>query len=159
MNRKQAIPKKNAAVDDIDRKILRVLCADGRVSFRDLSHRVYLSSNATAERVRRLRSNGIIRGVHASLDPLLLGLSLEAYIDVKLQTGTSAELFEGVAMKLPGVVNIAITTGLFDARLRVACKDQAELHRLIETLRAQAGAKETNSTVILRELETRNWKL
>jgi Lrp/AsnC family leucine-responsive transcriptional regulator len=159
MDRKRSIPKKNAAMDDIDRKILRALCADGRISFRDLSQRVYLSPNATAGRFRRLQSTGIIRGVHARLDPALLGLTLEAYIDVKLQTGTSAQQFEAAAMKFPEVVSIAIVAGSFDARLRVACKGQADLQRIIEILRAQGGAKETNSTVILRELETRNWKL
>jgi Lrp/AsnC family leucine-responsive transcriptional regulator len=80
--------KINAAIDDIDRKILRALSEEGRLSFRDLSQRVYLSPNATAERVRQLQSRGIIRRFHASLNPALLGLGLEAYIDVKLQAGT-----------------------------------------------------------------------
>lgn len=146
-------------MDEIDRKILRVLCADARVSFRDLSRKVYLSPNATAERIRRLQSLGIIRGFHASLDPARLGLSVEAYIDVRLQPGTTAHSFEAAAMKLPGVVSMAILTGSFDVRLRVACKDQAELVRLIETLRGRTGARETNSTVICREIETRNWNV
>lgn len=128
-------------MDDIDRKILRELCADGRVSFRDLSRIVYLSPNATAERIRRLRSLGVIRGVHAFLDPVLLGLSVEAYIDVRLQPGTTAQSFEAAVMKLQGVVSMAILTGSFDVRLRVACKDQADLVRLIETLRARTGAR------------------
>jgi Lrp/AsnC family leucine-responsive transcriptional regulator len=143
-------------IDDIDRKILLALCTDGRISFRELGQRVYLSPNAVSERVRRLRLAGIIRGFHGSLDSRLLGLSVHAYIDVKLQPGTSTQQFEAAAMKLPGVVSIAILTGSVDGRLRVACKDQPELHGLIETLRAQAGAKETNTTAILREVETRN---
>ena len=157
MARKNKPAEKNAVMDDIDRKILRALCADGRVSFRDLSRSVYLSPNATAERIRRLRSLGVIRGVHASLDPVLLGLSVEAYIDVRLQPGTTAQSFEAAVMKLPGVVSMAILTGSFDVRLRVACKDHADLVRLIEILRARTGARETNSTVICREIQTRNW--
>ena len=157
MARENAAAEKNAAIDGIDRKILRALYADGRVSFRDLSRSVYLSPNATAERMRRLRSLGIIRGVHASLNPVLLGLSVEAYIDVRLQPGTSAERFEDAVMQVPGVVSMAILTGSFDVRLRVACKDQADLVRIIETLRARTGARETNSTVICREIQTHNW--
>jgi Lrp/AsnC family leucine-responsive transcriptional regulator len=159
MARKNKTAEKNAAMDDIDRKILRALCADCRVSFRDLSRSVYLSPNATAERIRRLKSRGIIRGFHALLDPALLGLSVEAYIDVRLQPGTSAQSFEAAVMKLPGVVSMAILTGSFDVRLRVACKDQTDLVRLIETLRARTGAQETNSTVIYREIETRRWNV
>jgi Transcriptional regulators len=157
MPRKNKAAEKNAAMDDIDRKILRALCADGRASFRDLSQSVYLSPNATAERIRRLRSLGVIQGVHASLDPVLLGLSVEAYIDVRFQPGTTAQSFESAVVKLPGVVSMAILTGSFDVRLRVACKDQADLVRLIETLRARTGARETNSTVICREIQTHTW--
>ena len=118
-----------------------------------------LSPNATAERIRRLRSLGVIRGFHASLNPVLLGLSVAAYIDVRLQPGTTAQSFEDAVMKLPGVVSMAILTGSFDVRLRAACKDQTDLVRLIETLRARTGARETNSTVICREIETRNWNV
>jgi Lrp/AsnC family leucine-responsive transcriptional regulator len=159
MKRKSKSAEKNAAIDAIDRQILRALHADGRVSFRDLSKSVYLSPNATAERVRRLQSVGIIRGFHARLDPGLLGLSLEAYIDVKLQPGTSAQSFETAVRKLPGVVSMAILTGSFDVRLRVVCADQTILGQLIETLRARTGALETNSTVICHEVETWNWNL
>lgn len=159
MPRKQRNSEKNAAIDDIDRRILLALCADGRISFRELGQRVYLSPNAVSERFRRLRLAGIIRGIFGSLESRLLGFSVHAYIDVKLQPGTSTQHFEATAMRLPGVVSIAIMTGSFDGRLRVACRDQAELHSLIETLRAQAGARETNTTAILREVETRTWRL
>lgn len=101
MPRKRLVTEQNAAIDEIDRKILRALCADGRVSFRDLGQRIYLSPNATAERVRRLRSSGVIRGFHTSLDPASLGLSLEAYIDVELQRGTSRAGFRGRSVETP----------------------------------------------------------
>jgi Lrp/AsnC family leucine-responsive transcriptional regulator len=142
---------KNHGIDEIDHKIIRALAFQGRLSFRDLSSQVHLSPNATAERVRRLQAAKIIRGFHAEIDKAKLGLSLQAYIDVRLRPGTSAQSFESVAMKLPGVVSAAILTGALDFRLRVACKDQSDLVHLIETLRARAGVQETNSTVILRE--------
>ena len=159
MPKKRSLPEKNAAIDDIDRHILRALSVDARISFRDLGRNVFLSPNATAERVRRLQSKGIIRGFYASLDPVLLGLSLEAYIDVKLQSGASAQDFARAVAKLPGVISLAMLTGSFDVRLRVACKDQADLVRIIETLRTRIGTQETNSSLICREVEIRNWNI
>ena len=144
--------EKSPAIDEIDRRILGFLISDGRLSYRDLSARVHLSPNAIAERVRRLQSSNIIRGFHADIDHAKLGLSLHAYIDVRLQPGTSAQNFEAVAMKLPGVVSAAILTGALDFRLRVACKGQSDLVKLIEALRSRAGVQETNTTVILKEL-------
>jgi Lrp/AsnC family leucine-responsive transcriptional regulator len=46
------------SMDDIDREILSLLTQDGRLSFRDLGAAVGLSSNAAADRVRRLRRDG-----------------------------------------------------------------------------------------------------
>lgn len=142
---------KNHALDEIDHKIIRALVSQGRLSFRDLGVQLHLSPNATAERVRRLQSVNIIRGFHAEIDAAKLGLSLQAYIDVRLRPGTSAQSFESVAMKLPGVLSASILTGALDFRLRVACRDQSDLAHLIETLRSRAGVQSTNSTVILRE--------
>jgi Lrp/AsnC family transcriptional regulator, leucine-responsive regulatory protein len=143
--------EKKLELDQIDRRIVGILSSQGRLSFRDLGAQIHLSANATAARVRRLQSANIIRGFHAKIDPTRLGLSLQAYIDVRLRPGTSAQNFEAVAMKLPGVISAAILTGALDFRLRVACKGQAELVQLIETLRSRAGVQETNTTVILKE--------
>jgi len=159
MPKEQSVSDQSAAIDEIDRKILSALYVDGRISFRDLGQRVYLSPNATAERVRRLRARGIIRGLHALLDPVLLGISVEAYIDVKLQRGTSAKDFETAVLKLPGITSMAILTGSFDVRLRVACKHQAELMHLIETLRTQMGVHETSSSVICHEVRSGSWNI
>jgi Lrp/AsnC family leucine-responsive transcriptional regulator len=143
---------KSLEIDEIDRKIIAALADEGRLNFRDLGGQIHLSPNATAERVRRLQSANVIRGFHAEIDHAKLGFALQAYIDVRLRPGTSAQNFEAAAMKLPGVVNAAILTGALDFRLRVACRNESELVQLIEALRARAGAQETNSTVILREI-------
>jgi Lrp/AsnC family transcriptional regulator, leucine-responsive regulatory protein len=144
--------EKNVEIDEIDRRILGILILQGRLSFRDLGAQVHLSPNATAERVRRLQSANIIRGFHAEIDQAKLGLSLQAYIDVRLRPGTSAQNFEALAMKLPGVISAAILTGALDFRLRVSCKDPSDLVELIESLRSRAGVQETSTTVILKEL-------
>lgn len=144
--------EKNLEIDEIDRRIISILTSHGRRSFRDLGAQVHLSPNATAERVRRLQSAGAIQAFRAEIDHARLGLSLQAYIDVRLRAGTSAQKFESVAMKLPGVLSAAILTGALDFRLRVACKDQSDLVQLIENLRSRAGVQETNTAVILREV-------
>jgi Lrp/AsnC family leucine-responsive transcriptional regulator len=140
-------------MDEIDRRILSVLQADGRVSFRDLGKRVHLSPNATAERVRHLQATKVIRGIHADIDFAQLGLSLQAYVDVRLRPGTGARATEAAVLKIPGVIGATILTGAFDCRVRVACRDQRDLMRLIEALRASPVVLETNSAVILHEIE------
>jgi len=145
--------EKNPEFDDIDRKIIRALVADARLSFRDLGERVHLSPNATAERVRRLQEIKMISGFHAKVDRARLGVPLDAFIDIRLRYETSASSFETWAVKISGVMTFAIVTGEFDCRVRVACKDQADLMRLVEELRAGGAVQGTNTTVICREVE------
>jgi Lrp/AsnC family leucine-responsive transcriptional regulator len=142
---------KNATVDEIDRDILSELTRDGRVSFTDLAPRVGLSPNAVAERVRRLERLGVIRGYTAELDRRTLGTGLEAYIDVKLRAETPADRFEAAVERIPGIEQMILTTGSSDYSIRVACKDQADLVRLIEALRAAVPIAETYTRLILRE--------
>jgi Lrp/AsnC family transcriptional regulator, leucine-responsive regulatory protein len=144
-------PAKTAVLDDIDRDILSELTRDGRLSFTDLAARVKLSANAVADRVRRLERTGIIRGYAAELDRRVLGMGLEAYIDVKLRADTPADRFEAAIERIPGVVQMILTTGSSDYTIRVACSDQADLVRLVESLRAAVPIAETYSRLILRE--------
>ncbi len=137
-------------MDEIDGAILRRVREDARISFRDLGEAVGLSANAAAERVRRLVAAGTIRGFRADVDPRAHGARLAAFVDLRLETGTAADAFEGALRTLPGVVSAALTTGNFDYTLRVAVADEPALVALIETLRAR-GASETHSRIILRE--------
>ncbi|HSC62446.1 MAG TPA: Lrp/AsnC family transcriptional regulator [Caldimonas sp.] len=140
-------------MDKIDKEILRLLQVDGRASFTDIGAAVHLSANAAADRVRRLIHDGAIVGIHAVVDPAALGLTIEAQIDVKLRATTSADDFERAIRDVPQVLTATLVTGSFDYALRVACSDRADLAELTETIRNKAGAQETYSRLILREVK------
>jgi Lrp/AsnC family leucine-responsive transcriptional regulator len=144
-------------MDKLDREILRILAADGRRSYREIGEAVHLSANAVAERIRRLQKDGTIRAIRAVVDPAALGLTIEAQIDVKLRPTTSAEAFEEAIRALPQVLSATLMTGSFDYALRVACTDRKELVDVTETIRNKAGALETYSRVILREVRLAPW--
>ena len=139
-------------MDKIDREILRALEIDGRCSFTDLGAAVHLSASATAERVRRLLESGAIVGIHAVVDPAALGCTIEAQIDVKLRPTTSADAFERAIRDVPQVSTATLVTGSFDYALRVACSDRADLAAVTEQIREHAGAQETYSRIVLREV-------
>jgi DNA-binding Lrp family transcriptional regulator len=94
----------------------------------------------------------VILGFWTELSPTALGLSLQAYIDVKLQPGVSMDNFEKTLKKLPGIRDATSITGAFDARLRIDCKDTVQLGSFIEQLRVHAGVQETSCYVITRQL-------
>ena len=117
----------------------------------EISAELPLSPNAVAERVRRLVQAGIVTGFSATVDPAVLGLHLGAFVDVKLRSDAGADEFERRIAEVPGIIGCTLTTGQFDYTLRVACRDQADLVRIVEFLRTKAGATETYSRIILRD--------
>jgi len=70
-------------VEELDRHIVELLVADGRMSYTDLGKATGLSTSAVHQRVRRLEQRGVIRGYAAIVDPEAVGLSLTAFISVK----------------------------------------------------------------------------
>ncbi len=140
-------------MDKIDRVIINLLRADARLSYRELGERVFLSANTVAERVRRLVQDKVLQGFGARVDLAALGLPLQALVDVKMSRDTTAAQFEAAIATIPGILEATLMTGSYDYMLRVACRDQADFVRLVETLRDRAGVQDTTSRVILRQVE------
>lgn len=137
------------ALDEIDRDILREVERDGRISYLDLSQRIALSPNATADRLRRLMRGPLI-GFHAEISPEELGYHIQALIELKMRADAQADALEQILETTPGVVEWTLMTGSFDYMLRAICTDQEDLVRLIESLRRSGSVAETQSRIILR---------
>lgn len=139
-------------IDERDRRILGALAENSRISFRELGDLINLSANATAERVQRLIENDVISKFSIEVGAAALGRNLQAFIDVRLQPGTTMAEFERAVQRMDTVLEATVLTGTFDARLRVACTDPAHLSRIIEDLRGGCGVLETSSTIICRTM-------
>ncbi len=139
-------------IDDIDRTILSIVQTDGRITMRDLAAAVHLSPNAAAERYRKLVTSGIVTKVAAVVSPVALGRPIRAFVDVRLAPTTPAEGFEANLRRLDQIEHAAHVTGTYDLVLQVACRDTADLDALLTVLKRDAGALETSTRVILREV-------
>jgi Lrp/AsnC family transcriptional regulator, leucine-responsive regulatory protein len=137
-------------MDASDREILRMLREDARASWRDLGAAVGLSANAVADRVRRLRSEGVLRGFTTVEDPAAAGRVLEALVGVTLAPDTDSDGFAAACSRLEPVAEVLHMAGVPDYQVRVACRDTGELDRLLRGLRRDLGAERTETRVILR---------
>jgi Lrp/AsnC family leucine-responsive transcriptional regulator len=137
-------------VDAVDREILTRLRDDARTSWRDLGAAVGLSANAVADRVRRLRSAGVLRGFTTVVDPAAGGRVLEALVGVTLAPDTDSDGFAAACSRLEPVAEVLHMAGTPDYQVRVACRDTGELDRLLRGLRRDLGAERTETRVILR---------
>jgi len=143
-------------VDQIDRKILRVLQDDGRITNAALAEKCGLSSAACFERVRRLREGGVILGYAALLDPAKLDRALMIFIEVLLDRTTDdvfAEFAEHVR-RLPDVLECHMVAGGFDYLLKVRVADMAAYRAFLgDTLVALPGIRETRTYAVLEEVK------
>ena len=137
-------------MDAIDTQILSILSENGRASFASIGEAVGLSPHGTADRVRRLERDGVIRGYSAQIDPAGVGRGLEALLDIRLLPSTDPDEFERKALRLPAVREVDFLTGRFDFQLRLACRDADELDQTVRAIRREAGAAATETRIVMR---------
>jgi Lrp/AsnC family leucine-responsive transcriptional regulator len=139
-------------MDATDRAILAELQRNARLSFQDLGRQVGLSSNATADRVRKLESSGVIRGYTTIVDPLGASpAALDVFIDVRLRTDVDPDTFDASLRALPAIVEACHVTGSFDFLLRARVADAATLDRLLRELKRSVGVSESQTRIVLRQ--------
>jgi DNA-binding Lrp family transcriptional regulator len=119
-------------LDRIDRLLLRLLQAQGRISNHDLAQAVSLSDSACLRRVQRLESAGLITGYGARLDARALGRGETVFIEIALNSQSEAALdaFERAVAASPDILECHLMAGEYDYLLRVAVADTADYERL-----------------------------
>jgi Lrp/AsnC family leucine-responsive transcriptional regulator len=144
------------ALDAIDRRILRALQADGRATYDQLAAQVSLSPSATLRRVKRLEEAGVIGGYVALLQPERVGLSLNAYINVRLEKHTEThkrspmDAFRAAVQAWPEVVECAALTGEMDYLLHVVVEDMAHYSRFVmDTLLKHPSVQDCKTSFVL----------
>ncbi|NYI23656.1 Lrp/AsnC family transcriptional regulator [Sphingobium indicum] len=108
-------------LDDMDVRILDRLQGDGRVTNQQLSEDVGLSPSPCLRRVRLLEESGIIAGYVALVNPEEVGLSVTAFVRIRLDQQDDSHLaaFESAIATLPEVMECYLMTGEADYQLRV----------------------------------------
>ncbi len=145
-------------MDDIDRSLLEALIDDARLSYQQLADQVHLSSNSTADRVRRLRQSGVLAGYHAEIDLAKLGYTLHSLTDAKLKDAIDRFDFERDLRNVPQILSAVHTTGEFDYQLRIVSSSTNELETVGDTLR-QMGARDIQSRIVLGETKYNSARL
>ena len=146
-------------LDDTDRRLLRVLQSEGRISNLDLAERCHLSPSACSERVRRLREAGVIAGFAAVLDPVKADRALLIFVEVVLDR-TTGEAFEGFAAavrRAPEVLECHMVAGGFDYLIKARVKDMAAYRAFLgDVLVQMPGVRETRTYAVLEEVKHTN---
>lgn len=119
-------------LDSTDYAILRALQENGRLSNKELAAHVGLAPSTCIERVRRLREEGVLRGVHADVNPTALGIGLEAIVHLRLRHHSRESLssMRTYLLAQKEVVAAYYLAGANDFLVHVAVRDTEHLRDL-----------------------------
>lgn len=134
------------ALDAIDRALVAALQRDGRTPNNELARIAGVAPSTCLARVRSLHERGVVRGIHADVDPAALGLSMQAMIAISLRPDSRAAVadFADLMARKPYVVNVFFVSGSYDYLLHVAAGGSDALRDIINDLsgmRAVAGTE------------------
>ncbi len=143
----------NHKLDDIDRKILAELQADGRMTNVELARRVGISAPPCLRRVRTLEEAGYVRGYHAEVNPRGLGFEVQVFAMVGLHSQAEADLsaFEKRCREWPLVRECHMLNGEIDFILKCVAPDLSSFQTfLTEHLTSAPNVASVKTSLVIR---------
>ena len=140
-------------LDEIDRKILAELQADGRMTNVELARRVGISAPPCLRRVRTLEEAGYIRGYHADVNPRELGFEVQVFAMVGLHSQAESDLsaFEERCRAWPLVRECHMLNGEIDFILKCVAPDLSTFQSfLTEALLAADNVASVKTSLVIR---------
>lgn len=120
-------------MDDIDRKILKILQDNARTSLKTIAEKTFLSSPAVSARLEKLERDGIISGYHALVDPTKLGYHIIAFINLDVLPEDKPK-FYAYANEVSNILECNCVTGDYSMLMKVAFQSTMELDGFIGQL-------------------------
>ena len=145
-------------LDDIDKKIIKVLENDARTSLRKISQLVDVSLGTVSNRVKRMEKNGVIKGYSVILDPDKIGWELNVVIGLRIQKGRLIEIQERIAKdsRVHGVYDV---TGDFDSMVIARAKNRKDLDDLSKNVLSIDGVERSITHLVLNTVKEKTASL
>lgn len=137
-------------IDAIDIKILKILQENARTPNAHIAQEIGMAPSAVLERIRKLEARGVIQGYEARIDPQALGLSLLAFVFVRVDDRVGEETTGARIAEIPEVQEVHHIAGEDCYLVKVRATDTRSLGRLLRERFGAAGTvKATRTTVVL----------
>ena len=144
-------------LDRVDRQLLSLLQADGRLTAAELARNVNLTLTPCIERIRRLEREGFIDGYFAHLNPKRLGQSMLAFTEVTLDHATQDVFarFKEAVQTVEEIVECHMVAGGFDYLIKTRVQDMDEYRRVLgDKIVNVRGVRHTQTYFVLEEVKS-----
>jgi len=135
-------------LDNLDRQLLRELETDARQSFRDLSKKTGVSVVTVAQRVRKMETEGVIKGYAGTINQEKLGYEITTITEVTVSKGRLVEVQEKIA-KMNSVCAVYDVTGIEDSIVISKFRNRDDVSKFTKELLAVPHIERTNTHLVL----------
>lgn len=152
--------EKKLKIDGIDRIILKHLMEDARTPILSIAREIGISGAAIHQRLRKLESSSLIAGSKFIINPKVLGYSTLAFVGIFLNTASKYEEVIKRLKEIPEVVESHYTTGNYSILIKILCKDNEHLMKLLsQKIQSIKGISSTETFISLDQKIDRQIKL
>lgn len=144
--------EQSANIDELDRKILKLITANARIPFLEVARECGVSGAAIHQRVQRLAAIGVVTGSEFIVSPQKLGYNTTAYMGIYLEKASYDKKVLKELREIPEVVECHHTTGQYAIFIKIQTKTNKHLMKIIDTdMRAIEGIARTETFISLEE--------
>jgi len=139
-------------LDNLDKKILRIISHNARVPFKDVAIECGVSRAAVHQRVQRMINLGVITGSGYFVNPLKLGFKSCTYVGILLEKGWMYNEVAEQLAEIPEIVECHYTTGHFSIWIKVFARDSEDLMKILNgKLQTIKGVSSTETFISLEQ--------
>lgn len=136
--------------DDLDRKIIELLCTSSQGSFRQIAKQLNVHPTTLIQRVKTLEAKNVIRGYRAKIDYMNLGFEYMGVVHVYAEDVLNVQ---DKIKDIPQVMAVYDVTGDSDCIVIISCLDREEFSETVKKINSVGGVKKTNTSVILNVIK------
>ena len=140
-------------LDDIDLRILTILYKNADITNKELASQIGIAPSTCLERVKRMKSNGIIKGAFVDINFKTIGGNIEAIAAIRLQPYSEEIVNElrNDLLKLPEIVSLYHMGGSYDYFIHMSVKDSEHLRQFVFNAITSRDAVTTVETSLIFE--------
>lgn len=144
-------------IDQLDKKILAILMADGKTPYTDIAKELFVSSGTIHVRMKKLEGLGIVKGASLTVDYHKLGYDITAFLGIYLDKSSLYDEVSSQLSAIPEIVDAHYTTGLYSIFAKIICKDTFHLRQVLhDKIQKIQGIQRTETFISLEQSISRS---
>ncbi|HTH57567.1 MAG TPA: Lrp/AsnC ligand binding domain-containing protein [Cyclobacteriaceae bacterium] len=142
----------NSQIDKVDKMILSKLIRDAMTPFTEIAKDLTISTGTVHVRMKKLTEMGVVLGSHLEINPSKVGYDICAFLGIFLEKGSEYHDCVSLMKKIPEIVELHYTTGVYSMFAKIICKDTQHLREVLnEHVQTIKGVQRTETFISLEE--------